>query len=112
MSPVAGVVALLGATLTLVAAIGLFRLPDPATRLHAVTKASSLGTGLMLAAVVVALPHVDVAIKAVVAFGAQLATAPISAHIIGRAAHRTGLLVDMRIDEAAQAGEGGDHSER
>lgn len=102
MSVAAGVLAVAGALLTLVAAVGLIRLPDPVTRLHAVTKGSTLGTGLMLLAVVVALPHVDVAIKATVAFAAQLATAPVSAHLIGRTAHRTGLLGPLFVDEAAR----------
>lgn len=94
------VLATAGALLTLIAAIGLFRLPDAASRLHAATKASSLGTALMLTAVVVALPSVDVGVKALLAVAFQLLTAPIAAHLIGRASHRTGLLTNLVVDES------------
>ena len=41
----------LGASLTLIAALGLFRLPDLFTRMHASSKAGTAGSGLLLLAV-------------------------------------------------------------
>lgn len=102
MTIVMFVLATAGALLTMIGAIGLFRLPDAASRLHAATKASSLGTALMLTAVVVALPFVDVAIKAVLAVAFQFTTAPVAAHVIGRASHRTGLLTNLVVDETRE----------
>ncbi|MDX1622177.1 MAG: monovalent cation/H(+) antiporter subunit G [Nitriliruptorales bacterium] len=95
------ILATTGASLTLLSAVGLFRLPDPVSRLHAVTKASSVGTALMLTAVVVSLPHVDVALKAALAVVFQFMTAPVAAHVIGRASYRAGLLQNLVEDDMA-----------
>lgn len=103
MTTLAVGVATVGALFVLLGAVGLFRLPDPATRLHAVTKGSTLGVILVLSGTVIALPGVDVAVKAVAALVFQLFTAPISAHVIGRAAYRAGL-VEVVLDEQAEAG--------
>jgi len=79
-----------GALFSLVAAIGLNRLPDLYTRMHAASKAGTVGSGLLLLAV--GLHAADVA-----TFGRALAgivffilTAPISAHLLARSAHKVG----------------------
>jgi multicomponent Na+:H+ antiporter subunit G len=79
-----------GALFSLIAAIGLNRLPDLYTRMHAASKAGTVGSGLLLLAV--GLHAADVA-----TFGRALAgiiffvlTAPISAHLLARAAHKVG----------------------
>jgi multicomponent Na+:H+ antiporter subunit G len=73
------------------AALGVIRLPDFYTRLHAVSKAETLGVVLTLAAVAVSaeltLTTVKVVFVAVFLFLAN----PTSTHAIGRAAFRTGL---------------------
>ncbi|MBI2219002.1 MAG: monovalent cation/H(+) antiporter subunit G [Candidatus Rokubacteria bacterium] len=74
-----------------VAALGVLRLPDFYTRLHAVSKAETLGMLFTLAAIIVwigpSLTAVKVALVGVFVFMAT----PTSAHAIGRAALRTGL---------------------
>lgn len=74
-----------------VAAVGVLRMPDFYTRLHAVSKAETLGVVLTLAAVIVwagpSLIAVKIAFVAVFLFMAN----PTSTHAIGRAALRTGL---------------------
>lgn len=70
-----------------VAAVGLIRLPDLYTRMHAVTKAGTLGIGLLLLSAAVAFADVSVATRAFVALLFVLFTAPISAHMIGRAGY-------------------------
>lgn len=99
MAFVASLAAGLGGLLTLIAAVGLLRLPDPLTRLHGVTKASTLATVFLLTATIVLMPTVDVAVKALVAIAFQLITAPIAAHAIGRAAYRAGVVTNLRHDE-------------
>jgi multicomponent Na+:H+ antiporter subunit G len=85
-------VVLLGAGLFFhgVAALGVLRMPDFYTRLHAVSKAETLGVLLTLAAVALwagpSLTAVKVVFVAVFIFLAS----PTSAHAIGRAAFRTG----------------------
>lgn len=86
------------------AAVGLIRLPDLFSRLHAATKATSLGMIGMLTAVVLLTPAVDTGIKALVALLFQVLTAPVSAHVIGRAAYRVGIHHGAEVDELGQTG--------
>lgn len=79
-----------GGAFAFVAGVGVFRLPDVFMRMHASTKAGTLGCGLVLAAVAVFFGEIDVISRAVAAILFILVTAPIAAHIVGRAAHRTG----------------------
>ncbi|MFC4554613.1 monovalent cation/H(+) antiporter subunit G [Georgenia faecalis] len=81
---------LLGCALALVAALGLARFPDLLSRMHAATKPQSLGLLLLVAGLALVLrePTVLWTLALVVAF--QLITAPISAHMLGRAGYRTG----------------------
>jgi multicomponent Na+:H+ antiporter subunit G len=99
---------LAGAALSLVAAIGLIRMPDLPMRMHAATKAGTLGAGLLLGAVAVAYSDAGVTIRALATIGFLFLTAPVSAHVIGRAAYRNGLqlwehtcLDELAADRAA-----------
>jgi multicomponent Na+:H+ antiporter subunit G len=86
---VAGLLVLAGSGFTLVAAIGIVRLPDLLTRMHASTKAGTLGSILVLAAMALVLGTGPVIAKTVAAILFLLLTAPIAAHMIGRAYVRT-----------------------
>lgn len=74
-----------------VATIGLLRFPDLYTRMHAVTKAGTLGIGLILVAAAVAFGTLSLAARALVALVFVLLTAPVSAHMIGRAGYLGGV---------------------
>jgi multicomponent Na+:H+ antiporter subunit G len=77
-----------GTFLMFVAAVGLLRFPDLYTRMHAVTKAGTLGVGLMLISAAVALGGgLSVTARALVALLFVFLTAPVSAHMIGRAGY-------------------------
>lgn len=76
-----------GTAFMFVAAIGLLRLPDLYTRTHAVTKAGTLGVGLVALAAAFAFADLSVATRALVVFLFVLLTAPVSAHMIGRAGY-------------------------
>lgn len=105
---VAGVaLASIGATFALVAAVGLLRLPDVLSRLHAATKATTLGTIGLLSGTALLIPAADVAVKVAVAIAFQILTAPIAAHVIGRATYRTGVPHQADIDELAEGPEDG-----
>ena len=49
----AGVLVIIGAAFSLVAAVGIVRLPDLYSRMHAASKAGTLGSGVMLLALAV-----------------------------------------------------------
>lgn len=84
-----------------VAALGVIRLPDFYTRLHAVSKAETLGVIFTVSALVVATGLSVVSAKlALVAVFLFLAN-PTSTHAIARAALRTGLKPWRRSEESS-----------
>jgi multicomponent Na+:H+ antiporter subunit G len=87
----AAVLMLLGATLMLLAAVGVLRMPDVFTRMQASTKAASLGSGTALLAVALHFAEISVVVRAVAAIAFIFLTAPISAHMIARAAYFIGV---------------------
>lgn len=100
---VTGFCLLTGASLCLAAAIGIVRFPDLLTRMHAATKPQVLGILLLLIGVAVQMRSpLDIGMVLLVA-AFQLITAPVSAHMVGRAAYRTGNVRPdlLRVDELA-----------
>jgi len=85
------VLMLSGTALMLVASIGLLRLPDFYTRTHAISKAGTLGVGLVLVGVAVAFGDLSVTTRAVVVILFVLLTAPVASHMIGRAGYLSGV---------------------
>lgn len=79
-----------GAVFCLLGAIGVLRLPDCYSRMHSASKAGALGAVLVLAGVAAASSG-EVALEAIFALLVVLATAPLAAHAISRAAHRAGI---------------------
>lgn len=92
---------LVGSTFTLLAAIGVLRLPDLYTRMHAASKAGAVGGGMILLAVAIVSLDVSVALRAIIGAGFLLLTTPVSAHLLARVSHRGGYHseVNMVIDE-------------
>ena len=87
-----------GALLSLLASIGLLRFPDVLSRMHAATKPQVLGLLLVLLGVGLRLrSSIDVGTLVVVAVF-QMLTTPVAAHMVGRAAYRTG---NVRSDALA-----------
>ncbi len=74
-----------GGAFVLIAAIGIVRLPDLLTRMHASTKAGTLGALLVLVGLALHAGSGEVATKVVATALFLLLTAPIAAHMIGRA---------------------------
>lgn len=90
---VEGVVALLvlaGSGFCVVSAIGVVRLQDAFIRMHANSKAGTLGCGLILLAVALYWRDDAITTRALAAIAFLLITAPVAAHMIGRAAYLAG----------------------
>lgn len=105
---VAALCMLLGSALTVLAGIGIVRLPDVFIRMHAATKVGTLGTGLIMVGVALHFADTAVVIRGVLTMLFLLLTAPIGAHMIGRAALRTGIEPwKAEPSENATEGEGG-----
>lgn len=88
---IAAILLITGTLFCLVAAVGMLRLPDTLIRMHAATKAGTLGTGFILAAEAVATDDLGTTIRAVAVIVFLLLTAPVGAHLIGRAAYHRGI---------------------
>ncbi len=88
---VTSVLLLSGAALLFVAALGLVRMQDVYIRMHAATKAGTLGACLILAAVAVHGEDIGIAARALAAVLFLFITAPVAAHLIGRAAYVSGV---------------------
>ena len=86
---VSAVFMVVGALMSLGAAIGLLRFPDLMSRMHAATKPQVLGLFLLLAALGLQMRTWWVWPVLVVAWLFQLLTVPVSAHMVGRAGYRT-----------------------
>jgi multicomponent Na+:H+ antiporter subunit G len=84
----AGVSLLLGGAFTVVAGVGLVRLPDVFMRMHASTKAGTLGVGLVGVALALTAEEPGVASRAIGCVAFLMMTGPVGAHLIGRAAAR------------------------
>ena len=80
----------LGALLMAVAAVGIVRMPDLYLRMSAATKASTMGSALLLLGAGIHFGDLAVFTQVVATIFFLLATAPVGAHIIGRAAYRKG----------------------
>lgn len=95
------VLLLLGAGFSLLAAVGVVRLPDLLTRMHAASKAGAVGGGLILLAVALVSFDSAVALRAVIGVIFVLLTTPISAHLLARVAYNSGRqpTTTMVVDE-------------
>ena len=106
MSWIGSGIATVGALLCLLAAVGLVRLRDPLSRLHVVSKASTLGVALCMAGTVLTVPGIAVGVKAALATTLLMIVTPISGHLLGRAAYRSGLTKGLSVDELADRADG------
>lgn len=91
MEWIVGTLCLIGGAFALIAGLGVLRLPDVLIRMHASTKAGTLGSGLILAAVALFFQDAGMTAKVILAVLFLMLTAPIAAHMIGRAALRQGV---------------------
>ncbi len=80
-----------GTAFMLVSAVGIVRFPDFYVRMSAITKAGSMGLGLIMGSIAIYFNETLVAIKALAIIFFILLTSPVSAHLIGRAATKDGV---------------------
>lgn len=80
-----------GASLLLLAAVGVNRMPDLISRIQAAAKASSLGAGLMVMALAVYFGDFGVTVRALLIIAFLLLTVPVAGHVLGRAAYFIGV---------------------
>ncbi|MDB4054161.1 Na+/H+ antiporter subunit G [Octadecabacter sp.] len=80
-----GVFLLIGAFFSLVGSIGMLKLPDSMTRLHAPTKVGTMGIGaLLLASMTYAYTFGDGSLREILIMAFLFVTAPISANFMSK----------------------------
>ncbi|KPQ29469.1 MAG: multicomponent Na+:H+ antiporter subunit G [Marinobacter excellens HL-55] len=87
---IVSILLLTGAGFMILAAVGILRLPDLPTRMHASTKAGAMGAMMTMAGVAMHFADVVVFTRAFAIVIFILITAPIAAHVIGRAGYFLG----------------------
>ena len=83
-------IVLIGSVFSLLAAVGLLRLPDVFSRMHAASKAGTVGSGLLLVALALDAMEGAMIARAFAGVVFLLLTAPISAHLLAKAAYAAG----------------------
>lgn len=90
-----------GALLVAVAALGVYRMPDFLLRMSASTKATTLGTFLVVLGAAIHFGTLAVATRAAAILAFLALTAPLAAHLLARAGHAAGARTweGTRVDE-------------
>ena len=98
---------LMGGILSLIAAAGVLRMPDIFTRMHAATKVGTVGVSSITIGLMIHFGSITVISRGILVIAFFLLTAPVAAHMIARAAYRSGvsLWILTRIDEWKTHGE-------
>lgn len=81
----------IGTLFILLAAVGILRMPDLFLRISVTTKAATLGVGLILTGMALHFGETSITTRAVAIILFLLLTAPIGAHLIGRASYFVGV---------------------
>ncbi|MCH7397030.1 monovalent cation/H(+) antiporter subunit G [Belliella sp. DSM 107340] len=91
----------LGTLFILLAAIGVVKMPDLYLRISVTTKAATLGIGLILLASAFYFNDSAITARVLAIIVFMLLTAPVGAHMIGRASYFTGVKMwnKSKIDE-------------
>jgi monovalent cation/proton antiporter MnhG/PhaG subunit len=79
-----------------IAGLGVVRLSDPFQRMHAATKAGTLGAGLVILGTIVAQGATDATIIGTLTIVFLLLTVPVAGHLLGRAAYVSGAKLSLR----------------
>ena len=102
-------IVLCGALLTLVSAIGVVRFPDALSRMHALTKASTVGFGLIAIGACLNMTNANDITSVMLAAALQVLTLPVAATLIARSTYwarriPVHLDADDELRRAAEAG--------
>lgn len=88
----------LGSFFTVVGALGLVRLPDVFTRMHAASVIETLGAGLLILAMILQAGFSLVALKLIFIVVLFIFTAPVVTHALAQAALHAGLEPELAED--------------
>lgn len=93
---------LAGVIFLCIAALGVIRLPDPFQRMHAATKAGTLGAGLVLLGSILSHGEMDAVVLGLLTLLFLLLTVPVAGHLLGRAAYVSGARLALAGGDALE----------
>jgi multicomponent Na+:H+ antiporter subunit G len=85
------VLILLGALFMFLASLGVARMPDLFTRMHSSTKSATLGVSLIMLGAAFHFGEISLTMRVIAIIVFVFLTAPIAAHMLGRAAYFAGV---------------------
>jgi|SRR5690554_1770332 len=85
------IIVTLGALFVLLAALGIVRMPDLYLRISVTTKAATLGVGMILIGAAIYFNEASITTRALAIVFFLLLTAPVGAHLIGKASYYVGI---------------------
>lgn len=88
LDAVSGVLVVLGALTVLSGGVGILRLPDFYTRVHAAGLTDTAGAGLIILGLLLRVPDAGVAVRLVLILLFLLVTSPTATHTLAQAARR------------------------
>lgn len=109
MGVVGDIMIILGATWFVLAGLGVVRLGDSLARVHAATKATTLGTILVVLGAAFHLPMED-GFRIALAIPLIALTNPLGGHLLGRAVEANPGTAELRIDVQATVDDGTDET--
>lgn len=90
MEVIIGILLCIGTLFFLIASLGVIRMPDLYTRMHAATKAGTVGVASLLLSVAIAIPDATVISRSLGTMLFIFLTAPVGAHLLGKAMRKSG----------------------
>jgi len=92
---------IIGSVFMFIAGLGILRMPDLFMRMSCATKASTLGVGFILLGLAINFSDLGVSSRAIATIVFVVVTAPVAAHVIGRAGYivRVPLWQNSIVDE-------------
>ena len=95
---VVGTFLLLGVAFSMLAGIGVIRMPDAYMRMQAATKAGTLGVACVAIAAAIQFGELAIAVEAMLIVAFFFLTAPVAAHLIARAGFAADLPIWKRTE--------------
>jgi multicomponent Na+:H+ antiporter subunit G len=97
-----------GSFFVLVGTIGLIRMPDVFTRMHAASLVDTLGAGLLIAGMMLQAGFTATSLKLLFIFLLLFITSPVATHAVAQATLEAGDLPELKVDRRDRARTAGD----
>lgn len=100
---IVAILILVGSAFSVLAAVGILKMPDLYMRIQAATKSSTFGVSCLVLATAIEFGDLGTTTRSLLVIAFLFLTAPVAAHMIGRAAYASGVTLweHSLVDELA-----------